>query len=589
MTDTVATLNHLWAGLLVEELVRNGVDAFCISPGSRCTPLTLAAARNTGARCVVHFDERGAGYFALGYARAAGKPAALVCTSGTAAANYYPAIVEASRSRCPLIVLTADRPPELRDTGANQTILQAGMFGPYTRWRFDLPCPAPDISRAFVLTTVDQAVYRATGPEPGPVHLNCPYREPFVPDEPAGERDACAASPWRGTRGPYTAHAPVRQSIEPSTATRLRELMAEARRPVVAVGQLNRSADRAAAAALVSRLRCPVFPDVASGLRLGCPGDCVISHFDLLLSSPETARALQPDLLIHVGGAMVSKSFQRWLERCPPAHCVRITDHPERDDPAHAVSWRIQADIPEACEAIAACGIAGKGPDEGPGAWLERIRAYQDRAARVLDGFFSSRQELMEPAVARCIAALAGHSDGLFLGNSMPIRDAQRYASADGSGPVVFANRGASGIDGNIATAAGAAFGSGRALTAVLGDLAALHDLNSLALLRDITTPVALVIINNNGGGIFHFLPVSSQTALFERYFATPHGLSFETAAGLFGLTYANPDTLDGLSDAYGAALGRAGATLIEIRTGRAENAALHKAIDEQVFNALHA
>jgi len=154
---------------------------------------------------------------------------------------------------------------------------------------------------------------------------------------------------------------------------------------------------------------------------------------------------------------------------------------------------------------------------------------------------------------------------------------------------VVFANRGASGIDGNIATAAGAAFGSGRALTAVLGDLAALHDLNSLALLRDITTPVALVIINNNGGGIFHFLPVSSQTALFERYFATPHGLSFETAAGLFGLTYANPDTLDGLCDAYGAALGRAGATLIEIRTGRAENAALHKAIDEQVFNALHA
>ena len=172
-----------------------------------------------------------------------------------------------------------------------------------------------------------------------------------------------------------------------------------------------------------------------------------------------------------------------------------------------------------------------------------------------------------------------------------PVRwgGAQRYASADGSGPVVFANRGASGIDGNIATAAGAAFGSGRALTAVLGDLAALHDLNSLALLRDITTPVALVIINNNGGGIFHFLPVSSQTALFERYFATPHGLSFETAAGLFGLTYANPDTLDGLCDAYGAALGRAGATLIEIRTGRAENAALHKAIDEQVFNALHA
>ncbi len=589
MTDTAATLNHLWAGLLVEELVRNGVDTFCISPGSRSTPLTLAAARHAGARCVVHFDERGAGYFALGYARAAEKPAALVCTSGTAAANYYPAIVEAARSRIPLIVLTADRPPELLDTGANQTILQAGMFGPYTRWRFDLPCPARDIPQAFVLTTADQAVYRATGPDAGPVHLNCPYREPLVPDDSAEELDAPAVSLWRGPSAPYTAYAPVRQSIEPRTANRLRELMAASRRPIVAVGHLNRAADRAAAAVLASTLPCPVFPDVASGLRLGCSGDSVVAHFDLLLSSPEIARALRPDLLIHLGGAMVSKSFQRWLERCPPAHWVRIAGHPERDDPAHGVSWRIQADIPEACETLAACGITGNGSDEGPGAWLERVRAYQAQAARVLDGFFSSRQELTEPGVARYFAAAARESDGLFLGNSMPIRDAQRYASAGGPGPVVFVNRGASGIDGNIATAAGAAFGSGRALTAVLGDLAALHDLNSLALLRDIATPVVLVVINNNGGGIFHFLPVSSQVALFERYFATPHGLSFEAAAALFGLAYANPDTLDGLSDVYEAALGRAGATLIEIRTGRAENAALHKTIDEQVFNALHA
>ena len=589
MTDTAETLNHLWAGLLVEELLRNGVTTFCISPGSRSTPLTMAAAQNARARCVVHFDERGAAYFALGYARATEKPAALICTSGTAAANYLPAVIEADRSRIPLMVLTADRPPELRETGANQTILQAGLFGPYTRWRFDLPCPTRDIPQAFVLTTVDQAVFRACGPDAGPVHLNCPYREPLVPGEMAWESEAHASSPWLNSGEPYTAYAPTQMGLEPATARRLYEMTGEAQRPVVAVGQLNRAADRAAVAALASLLRCPVFPDVASGLRLGPPDSSVMTHFDLFLSAPEIARELQPDLVLQLGGPMVSKSFQRWLEYHRPARCVRISCHPERDDPGHLVSWRIQAALPQICDAFAGSGTVNSLPNNASGAWFEHVRGYQERAARSLDHFFSMHRDLTEPALARYIAANAGPSDALFLGNSMPIRDAQRYASACGPGPVVFANRGASGIDGAIATVAGAAFGSGRALTALVGDLAALHDLNSLALLRTIRTPTVLVIINNNGGGIFHFLPVSSQTALFDPYFATPHGLSFENAAALFGLAYAKPDSMGALKEAYTAALEHAGATLLEITTARAENVALHKAIDEEVFKALQA
>jgi 2-succinyl-5-enolpyruvyl-6-hydroxy-3-cyclohexene-1-carboxylate synthase len=314
-----------------------------------------------------------------------------------------------------------------------------------------------------------------------------------------------------------------------------------------------------------------------------------MTHFDLFLSSPEIARELQPDLVIQLGGPMVSKSYQRWLGLHRPARCVRINSHPERDDPGHLVSWRIQAALSQICEALAGCGTADNAPNKGVDAWFERVRDCQERSARALDRFFSAHHDLIEPAVARYIAGAVEQSDGLFLGSSMPIRDAQRYASACGQGPVVFANRGASGIDGSIATVAGAAFGSGRTLTAIVGDLAALHDLNSLALLRTIKTPTVLVIINNNGGGIFHFLPVSSQTAVFDPYFTAPHGLSFKDAAALFGLPYAKPDSMDDLKEAYTAALEQAGATLIEITTGRAENVALHKVIDEEVFKALQA
>ena len=591
MTDTAETLNQLWADLLIEELVRNGVDTFCITPGSRSTPLTIAAARNTRANCTVHYDERGAAFFALGYARAAEKPAALICTSGTAAANYYPAVIEAAQSRIPMIVLTADRPPELLDTGANQSIRQPGMFGSYTRWRFDMPCPSWDVSRAFafVLTTVDQAVYRATSFEAGPVHINCPFREPLTPNDSESALEAFRGSfaNLLASSGPYTQYAPVPRGIDPATQERLCALVEEARRPLLAVGQLQRAADRAAVAALASQLRCPIFPDVASGLRLGFQGESIVSHFDLLLSPSEIAHELLPDLLLHVGGAMVSKLFQLWLERRPPDHYVRIADHPGRTDPGHVVSLRIEADIPRACEAIKSCGLEVKDSDRLPLIWLNLIREYRKRCTLFLDGYFERDDALTEPAVARCVAASVREGDGLFLGNSMPIRDMQRYAADTGAAPVVFANRGASGIDGTIATVAGIARGSGRTVTAILGDLAALHDLNSLALLREVKTSVVLVVINNDGGGIFHFLPVARQGQVFEPYFGTPHGLGFEHAAAMYGLDFARPESLTGFKAAYETAIDRPKTTLIEVRTDRTENAGLHERIDAQALEAL--
>ena len=584
MTETAETLNQLWAGLLVEELVRNGVDTFCISPGSRSAPLALAAARNAGARSVTHYDERGAGFFALGYARACERPAALICTSGTAAANYYPAIIEASLSRIPMIVLTADRPPELLDTGANQTICQPGMFGSYTRWRFDLPCPSPAIPPSFVLTTVDQAVQRARIPERGPVHLNCPYREPLVSSDGGAGLDVWADSLWRASNEPRTSYAPVCRGVSKEAALLLGAAANEAHRPVIAIGQLDRADERGAAVSLARELECPILPGVASGLRLGFETEFAISHFDVLLSSPEIAPRFAPDLLIHLGGSMVSKWFQTWLERVRPRHHVRIADHPGRDDPGHTVTLRIEADISRACEVLSTAGLKVK-----DSLWLEYMCECERRVAASLDAYFAGDRVLTEPAIARGITGLVRESDGLFLGNSMPVRDMQRYAQANGARPVVFANRGVSGIDGNIATVAGAAFGAKRPITAILGDLAALHDLNSLALLRETRTPVVLVVLNNDGGGIFHFLTVTAHQEAFGPYFATPHGLTFESVAGMFGVAYAKPDSLAAFRDEYMAALERSQSTLIEIRTSRAENAVLHETIDAQALDALRA
>ncbi|MFO7973555.1 MAG: 2-succinyl-5-enolpyruvyl-6-hydroxy-3-cyclohexene-1-carboxylic-acid synthase [Candidatus Hydrogenedentota bacterium] len=589
MTETDATLNQLWAGLLVEELVRNGVDTFCISPGSRSTPLTIAAARNSLANCVMHYDERGAAFFALGYARGAEKPAALICTSGTATANFYPAIIEAGQSRIPMVVLTADRPPELLETGANQTIRQAGMFGPYTRWRFDLPCPTREIAPAFVLTTIDQAVYRATRPEAGPVHINCAYREPLAPNKEESGLNSYIEplAEWSASQEPYTRYVPPFRGLDVETAALLHDMVEEARRPVVAVGQLDRAEERTAVAGLISKLRYPAFPGVTSGLRLGYRGESTISYFDLLLSSPETARDLAPDLLLHIGGSMVSKSFQLWLERCRPAHYVRIADHPDREDPGHLASLRVEADIPQACEALMTRDMGVKESDKRARIWLAGIREYQNRATRILDECFEAHEDLSEPAVARCVAAAVRESDGLFLGNSMPIRDMERYAPATGACPAVFANRGASGIDGNIATVAGVAHGSGRAITAILGDLATLHDLNSLALLREVKVPVVLVVINNNGGGVFHFLPVAEHKEVLEPYFTTPHGLGFGHACAMYGLAYVRPESLAEFRTEYEAALDTPRATLLEVRTDRTENAALHNRIDTEALTAL--
>ncbi len=567
-----ARLNRHWAGLLVEELVRNGITRFVLSPGSRSTPLVAAVAANPAARVRVHVDERGAAFAALGMARADARGAAWITTSGTAAANGLPAVVEASLEGLPLVLLTADRPPELRDAAANQAIDQVGLFGRHVRWQVDLPAPDPAIDPAYVLTTVDQAVHRARGTDPGPVHLNCMFREPLVPgpDEPDAAVETGPIAAWRASSAPYTRYAAVHVAVD---AEPLAQDLAACARILIVAGRL--SPDQAGPVRrLAERTGCPVVADVLSQLHLD-PAAGVVRHADLLLARPDALPA--PDAVLLVGRPPVSKRLGTWLAGLRPRVFAVVADGPSRVDPSHVATHRL-ASIGSACDGLAA-RVGARYPAAWFEPWLHADAAVEAELADALAG-----PDLSEPFVARAVARLSGPDRALVVASSMPVRDLDAFAGPRAKPLPVHANRGASGIDGTVATAAGVCEASGRPVTLLIGDLALLHDLNSLALLRG--RPVVVVAVNNDGGGIFSFLPIAKHPDVFEPYFGTPHGLSFAHAAALYGLEYDAPTTAAAFEAAYRAACERPGPTLLEVRTDRRDNRAVHAALLDRAVRA---
>ena len=579
-------VNRLWADLIVEELVRSGVDFFCLSPGSRSAPLTTAVAAHPKARHVMHFDERGTAFFALGYARATRRPAVWITTSGTALANGFPAIVEASTDGVPMLLLTADRPPELRHTGANQTIDQVKLFGDYVRWFFDLPNPTTAIDPAMVLTTVDQALYRATRAPQGPVHLNCMFREPLAPT-PDGQdyRDYTAGlASWMGDEQPYTRYAEAQRAADPAAIDRLWEMLRGVERGLLVAGKVDTPAQGEAVLRLADRLGWPLLPDVGSQIRLGkgAVSGQLIGYFDQILGSEAFQKAHAPEAVLHVGGRPTSKRLLQYLARCRPQPYVVVNDKPFRIDPNHQATHRLESDAAAFCNALADAIDSHPG---NPSSWLTAWRAASSKAEEVLDAFFDEADALNEPLVARLISTAIPDGHGLVLASSMPVRDVDLFAALDGPTARVAANRGASGIDGTVATAAGFSEGLNAPATLLIGDLALLHDLNSLALLHD--RPVVVVVLNNDGGGIFHFLPIAEHEEVFEPYFGTPHGLTFEAAAALFGLDYHHPTTPQDFLNAYRAACSRKTGTVIEVTTERRANHALHQQILARVAKAI--
>jgi len=588
MRDDAPNFNHFQAGLIVEELLRNGVEWFCICPGSRSTPLAWAVASNPKAKYVVHYDERGAAFHALGIGKATRIPAVFICTSGTAVANAFPAVVEASMAHVPMILLTADRPQDLHDVGANQTIDQVKIFGGYVRWHGALERLSTGGKEAAV---GGHACYRARFPNPGPVHLNVPYYEPLAPDvdelfvqlREGGLLDSLAS--WRDGDLPMVYDTNDVLLIGDNAIDIIAEHVQSAQRGLLFVGALNTPDERDAVQALASKLQWPLFADVTSGIRCRpvtnlCPFSQVRRYFNL------AALDDTDYIVLHIGGTFTSRDTLDAMNTLKhgktPVRYIQITPYPDRSDPFGNVTVRATGDIPSALVELE------KRLDGTPAGhrWDDRIKDSLSSITDCIADIVADSAAPSEISVAHLITREAPAHGVLFLGNSMPIRDADRFGSFDGAGTWVTANRGASGIDGNIATAAGYARAWAKPTTAILGDLATLHDLNSLALLRDLPAPVILMVLNNNGGGIFHFLPIAEHKEHFETLFGTPHGMTFDRAAQMFGLPHHRPKTNAELLEIYRAALRLTTSCIIEIASDREENRRQHEEVARRIAEA---
>lgn len=582
-------VNALWASLLVEELVRQGVGLFVVAPGSRSAPLAVAVARAAAegrTDWLVHPDERAAAFVALGWGRATGRPAAVVTTSGTAVANLLPATVEADAGGVPLLLLTADRPPELRETGANQTIRQPGIFGSFARWSFDVPPPDAAVDPAFVLTTAAHAVARALAPA-GPVHLNLAFREPLdaEPDGTDAERLTDALGRWLESDEPPYTHTQTRVGPVPGALGGLAARLADVERGLLVLGPTNDVDVGRYAALLAERIGWPLIPDIVSMGRAGARG-VIVPHYDLALSSSAFAEAHRPAAVVLIGGRPVSKKLLALIDGARPDVFVVVRAGPERFDPSHVVTDRVVADPALSCWSLAQELRRATPPSMSP--WMQEwvsasAAAYAAAVAEI-------GSDLSEPFVARTVARL---TPTLVLAASMPIRDVDVFAASDGGAARVFANRGASGIDGTVATAHGVARGLGEPVVLLIGDLALIHDQTSLMLLRS-GPPVVVVVVNNDGGGIFHFLPVARgahpvDPATFEAAFGAPHGLTFAHAAAQMGLAYHAPTTADAFEAALDAALASGASAVVEVTTDRAENEALHARITRAAAAAVDA
>jgi 2-succinyl-5-enolpyruvyl-6-hydroxy-3-cyclohexene-1-carboxylate synthase len=569
------TQNEEWAYQLIDALIAQKVDYFCCAPGSRSSPLALAIANHPKARHRIHFDERGLCFHALGYAKATKKPAVVVATSGTAIGNWMPGVMEASNERIPLILLSADRPPELRDCGANQTCDQVKLFNNFVRWQIDLPCPEDRISKRYLASSVNHAVAMASYPPQGPVHLNCMFREPLFS--------------MRKER--YTAlerHVSFEHSQLHPSQTAIDEwekILSKKRRGVIIVGSCSREISEAVLA-LAERLKWPIFADILSSLRRAAGSSSVITHFDLILKLKYLMKA---DAVIQFGDRFVSKTLSQWLEKQALEFHLHISDHPMRQDPNHLVTHRVQASpqifVRELLFSLCPQPEENDQPEED---WQSQWKSWDQSCKEALDCFFSLQTSLSEPSLVWEIASFLPEDWCLFLANSMPIRDADQFFLPASRCGTLFGNRGVSGIDGNIATACGIAQGGEKPTLALIGDLTFLHDLNSLALLSKLEHPVVLCVVNNGGGGIFSFLPVSKREEVFEEFIAASHQISFQSAASLFAIPYFHPETPAELGDLLFHQKKNPHSCIIEITTDRRENVQLHEQIIANVRTCLN-
>jgi 2-succinyl-5-enolpyruvyl-6-hydroxy-3-cyclohexene-1-carboxylate synthase len=538
-------LNLDWSAALVAGLVAAGLREVVLSPGSRSTPLTLACLRHPDLHCEVILDERSAAWFALGRAKATGIPVALVCTSGTAVANWLPAVVEANQSAVPLLLLSADRPPELQGWGANQTIDQSRIFDGQLRASHAPGAPFAGFSADWLHQLAARVIAESRWPLPGPVHINLAFREPLLPSSPE--------ITW-ATPASIDTSAPTLVP-DASAVAALAAKLSGRRGVIVCAGSTSHDSGFAdAIGALAAALQCPILAEPLSNLRFG-PHDrsAICCHHERWLRDAATREQLTPEWVLRFGAFPVTRTLQDYLGSCGETYLVEA--HGRWPDPLHHTRQLLRADSVAACTALLQAGL-----QPADSHWLAAFRAAEAEA---------QQQQALAPlppeaALFSQLCAALPVDTTFFCGNSMPIRDLATWSGSGAQTIRFHANRGASGIDGNIATASGLA-ASGPTV-AVIGDLTAQHDIGSLVLMRQ--HPLVLVVINNGGGGIFDFLPAASLPE-FEAGWLTPQQCDFSAAAAAFGIAYRQTEDPAAAAAASLAALSEGKALVTELKVDR--------------------
>ena len=573
--------NTALASSFVEELARCGVRHAVLSPGSRSTPLAIALWRQPAIEVSVIVDERSAGFFAVGAAQATRRPVAVLCTSGTAAANLHPAVAEADEAAVPLLILTADRPPELRGIGAGQTIDQLKLYGSSARWFCEVGTHEADDDGLLHYRSVACRAYAAARgePRPGPVHLNLAWRDPLAPLPVEGDVSATSSLALKG-RGdrPLTA-VPHSSSVpDPALLDELAERIEAAPRGLVLAGRQADPRLREPLMRLAVAAGYPVLAEPTSQLRVGPhdKGGLVCGYDAIARQRPDS---LAPELTIRFGDMPTSKQLRLWIAGLDG--CRQLVVDP-------AFGWNepsSRAELVVRAEAIAlASGLADRLGRSRSTEWVEAWSAAEAAAGTAVTEQLAADGEPSEPALQAALGPALQDGELVYTASSMPIRDQEAFLPAGEADVLFLCNRGANGIDGLVSSGIGAAHASGRPTVIVTGDLGLLHDIGGLAALRDVSTPVRIVVVNNDGGGIFHFLPQEEvlDSEEFEALLGTPRGVDVKRAADLFELEHRTVDDLGDLGSALAA-----GSGLIEVPVDRAENVALHRRLTDAATAAL--
>lgn len=563
--DYATNLNEIWAMAIVKTIAEAGVSYCCVGYGSRSTPLVLALQNEISVKTYHHFDERGLAFHALGYAKAAKEPVGIIVTSGSAVANLYPAIMEAFEEEIPLVILSADRPSELKWMGANQTTSQAGIFSNHVVWQFDFPPPDSRVSIAKMMPVLAYGLSKLVYPSPGPIHINCMFREPLA----------------------YRAKEKIKKLIipkyySPTQCTELAHNIAHnlslQSRGIILAGSMENKRDQEAVLAFAQKLKWPLFVDITSNMR-GMKSSELIPFYDILLAT-DSVKNLEPSTILHFGGRFVSKRLLNWIESIPLISYIHVSSSSKNYNPHYRLTHRFYIDPSSFCDLLTPRALPTSST------YVKEWISLSERAAIKIETFYKSKQRINEIQIPFYLSK-GGCDYSLFLANSMPIRDADMFFYPNK--PIaVFANRGVSGIDGNIASTIGIATSLHQPLIAILGDLASLHDLNSLWQIPS-SAPVLYIIINNRGGGIFSFLPIAKtiSKAPFDKGFAASHEYSFLELANTLKYLYFSPTTLLDLEEAIIKAKKKSLSAIIEIKSDRSENYVLHQQLVSEINVAL--